>query len=215
MSTLDQIATKYGTDKASWQHNYTKVYQKYFEPIRNEPLRILEIGVFQGNSLKTWLEYFPNATLVAFDINPNCWKSDNPRCTVLNGNQNDANFLNFLGKVYGPFDIIIDDGSHLMSSQQISMSVLWNFVKPKGLYIIEDLHTCFFPGFESVGYPTTLNFLHDRLNDLYFSGKTGDVFCADKQNHLKLMNPQPELNQWERNIEFIHHYRCICIVGKE
>lgn len=214
MSSLDQIATKYGTDKASWRHNYTKVYEKYFEPLRNKPLRILEIGVLYGNSLKTWLEYFSNATIIGVDISPQCWQSDNSRCIIVNGNQNDVNFLTFLCKVYGPFDIIIDDGCHMMASQQISMSVLWSALLPGGMYVIEDLHTCYLPNFECNGYQTTLDFLHHRLNDMYFSGKTGSVFCGDVKNHLDLMDPKPELNEWERTIEYIHHYRSISIIGK-
>lgn len=218
MLSLDQIASKYGTDKASYHHHYTKTYEKYFEQIRMKPLRILEIGIYYGHSLKTWIDYFPNATIIGFDINPYSWKSDNPRCITLTGDQNDTSFLNILGKTYGPFDIIIDDGCHIMASQQISMSVLWSFVKPGGIYIIEDLHTCYIPRFKSTGYQITLDFLHQRLNDMYFSGKIGrdgDTICADIKNHLDLMDPKPELNEWERTIEYIHHYRSICFIGKK
>jgi hypothetical protein len=40
----------------------------------------------------------------------------------------------------GPFDVIIDDASHASRHQQIALDVLFSFVKPGGLYIIEDLH---------------------------------------------------------------------------
>ena len=61
MLTLDQIARKHGTDKCSTCHNYCRTYEQYFGPIRAWPVRLLEIGVQTGASIKTWLEYFPHA----------------------------------------------------------------------------------------------------------------------------------------------------------
>lgn len=37
----------------------------------------------------------------------------------------------------GPWDVIIDDGSHLPSHMIYTMFALWQSVKPGGLYIIE------------------------------------------------------------------------------
>ena len=44
--------------------------------------------------------------------------------------------------VGGDFDMIIDDGGHTMEQMQISLNYLWDQVKPGGLYVIEDLHSC-------------------------------------------------------------------------
>lgn len=41
-------------------HNYIVKYEQLFEPIRHEPVNILEIGVALGGSLALWAEYFPN-----------------------------------------------------------------------------------------------------------------------------------------------------------
>ena len=40
-----------------WTH-YFPIYQAIFGPLRTEPLRILEIGIFRGASLKLWRHYF-------------------------------------------------------------------------------------------------------------------------------------------------------------
>jgi hypothetical protein len=40
----------------------------------------------------------------------------------------------------GPYDIVVDDGSHVSMHQQVSLLHLWDAVQPDGLYIIEDLH---------------------------------------------------------------------------
>jgi SAM-dependent methyltransferase len=59
------------------------------------------------------------------------------------------------------FDIIIDDGSHRHDHQQKTLSALFKFLKPGGLYIIEDLHCAFYPeyGLDADDPDTTLNFL--------------------------------------------------------
>ena len=53
---LDHYALKHGTDKSSIHHNYTAVYEKYFRPIKEDKVKVLEIGVLYGASLKMWNE---------------------------------------------------------------------------------------------------------------------------------------------------------------
>ena len=49
-------------------HGYIKIYEKYFESIRNENLKILEIGIADGKSLLMWSDYFKNSTVIGIDI---------------------------------------------------------------------------------------------------------------------------------------------------
>jgi len=44
-------------------HNYTEVYEYFFLPLKYAPIRILEIGIEEGGSLRLWEKYFPNATI--------------------------------------------------------------------------------------------------------------------------------------------------------
>ena len=74
MRSLDKIAKAKGTDKSSELHNYCEKYEKYLPFNRLEPLTFLEIGVLDGESLATWREYYPNATIIGIDINPDCKK---------------------------------------------------------------------------------------------------------------------------------------------
>lgn len=57
MKSLDQIAIEEKTDKSSLIHNYCKKYELYFNSIRFENLKVLEIGVQNGFSLKTWARH--------------------------------------------------------------------------------------------------------------------------------------------------------------
>lgn len=38
-ATMDQIACAVGTDKSSLGHNYTRIYSKYFDSMRDKPLK--------------------------------------------------------------------------------------------------------------------------------------------------------------------------------
>ena len=63
---LSSIAEFYKTDKI--EHGYTTVYEEYFESLRNQKLKILEIGIADGKSLLTWSDYFNNSTIIGIDI---------------------------------------------------------------------------------------------------------------------------------------------------
>jgi hypothetical protein len=46
--------------------------------------------------------------------------------------------------VDGGWDIVIDDGSHLPRHQLVSFCALFPFVRPGGLYIIEDIESSYY-----------------------------------------------------------------------
>ena len=149
--TLDELAIKYDCDKASVggnpedpsiEHDYAKIYDQFFTEFRYNPVNLLEIGVLHGNSLNLWYKYFPSANIYGIDIREDCKEFENDRIKIFIGNQSDKDFLiNTFQNIV--FDIIIDDGSHKATDQIPSFEVLFNFLKPKGLYIIEDLECSF------------------------------------------------------------------------
>ena len=79
MSTLDNLAKSYGTDKSSEIHNYCVKYEKYLPFNRYDKLNILEIGVLDGKSLKTWKEYFYRSNILGIDITPECKQYEEER----------------------------------------------------------------------------------------------------------------------------------------
>jgi hypothetical protein len=133
-----------------WSH-YFRIYQSIFEPIRHNPLRILEIGVFQGASLKMWKKYFdhPRTEIVGIDIEPGCRDYDAPQngIHVRIGSQADAEFLKTVVSEFGAFDLIIDDGSHVSSHIIASFNHLFAAgLKDSGIYFVEDLHANYWSG---------------------------------------------------------------------
>lgn len=140
---LDDIGLKYGTDKASSEHDYLRHYDDYFWLHRYDKLTLLEMGVWKGASLRMWREYFPNATIVGIDnvnrgvVIPGV---DIHRCSQ----ENETGLYNLQG-LYDGFDIIVDDASHISWKTINAFQALWPALTPGGIYVIEDLQTSYDP----------------------------------------------------------------------
>jgi len=141
---LTNLANKYGSDKGekSYANNFTKIYDSYLSDRRNDVKKVLEIGVGNGGSLRMWCEYFPNAIIYGIDINPGFLFSEDRIITALVDQSNREGLKKF-AEENGPFDLILDDGSHNVIHQQISLGLLFPYLEDGGYYIVEDLHTSF------------------------------------------------------------------------
>lgn len=139
--SLDTIFSKYNTDKNNSFHNYSRQYDKLFSEYRDKQLRYLEIGVYKGESLKAMREVFKNAqVIVGIDINHSCksYEDEKNNIYVEIGNATDKNFMKTIIDKYGPFDIILDDGSHVNRDVIKSFEFLFPLLNDNGLYIVED-----------------------------------------------------------------------------
>lgn len=149
LKSFDEIALAAGTDKASNIHGYCEKYERYLGLDRNAELLVLEIGIYEGASLQMWRDYLERAKIVGIDINPACKRyEDLPgRIHVEIGSQDDAGFLSIVKAKHGPFDMVLDDGSHLQQHVIASFRSLWDAVKPGGIYVVEDSVTSYWPDY--------------------------------------------------------------------
>jgi len=164
MNTLQNLVLKHKTDK-SHHLNFIKYYEEYFSPLREKPVRILEIGVQKGYSIATWLEYFPKASIVGMDINPSPFPRD-PRYAFVQGDQSDSKFLESVIRHHPLFDIVIDDGGHTNECVIVSFNSIWPSVTAGGLYCIEDLYCAYRPSYQRPGLPTQMEFIKGLLDDI-------------------------------------------------
>ena len=154
------------TDKGPGGHNYTELYERLFFPWKDEPIKIFEIGVASGGSLKMWQAYFPQARIFAVDILPKS-EFDTGRVKTLIADQAKREQLQAaIDTSGGDIHILIDDGGHSMEQQQVSLGFLFRFVRPGGYYVIEDVHTSLPElwqgyGVERGGANTTLRMLEN------------------------------------------------------
>jgi hypothetical protein len=152
LDPLTKLAIKHGTDK--WgPHFYTPVYHKLFSHLRDRSLRLLEIGIggyscktIGGASLAMWADYFPSAEITGIDIAEK-QVALGPRTMLFRGSQDDPLFLKKVCEERGPFDIIIDDGSHICKHVVASFHILFPELANPGIYVIEDVQTAFWPQF--------------------------------------------------------------------
>ena len=128
--------------------HYLDVYHDLLRDWQGRDVTFMEIGIFKGGSIDLWKGFFgPGSTLVFLDIDPACQAFAGPGVHVEIGDQADPVFLKSVAEKYGPFDIIVDDGGHKMDQQATSLRHLWPTVKNRGLYVVEDTHTSYWPGF--------------------------------------------------------------------
>ena len=114
-------------------HGYPEIYAKH---LPESPKKILEIGIKEGYSAQAWHKIFPDAKIYGLDI---FIEYDFPFVADwvqwFKGHQADYHILNDI-RQHGPFDIIIDDGSHNWRDQLMTFYGLWGCCD---LYVCEDI----------------------------------------------------------------------------
>lgn len=210
---LDLLALNAKADKASSYHNYTEVYARYFKDLRDLPIKFLEIGIWKGYSVKLWEDYFKNAELHFLDISLSAVEYTSSRSHYHLADQSSVSDLEkFIAKTGGQFDVIIDDGGHTMEQQITSFCTLFPHVKKGGIYIIEDLHTSYWPVFVKDSKCTTVEFLKTLIDDVNFVGAT-----TAKASHLPdniASSLSSSLTSLQKEIESIHFYDSLAIIIK-
>jgi hypothetical protein len=152
MITLSQISKKYPTDKDFTHNYYDMVYENTFKSIRNNVKKVCEIGVGTsfdwgelkirpGNSLKVWRDYFQNAEILGLDIKSYDNIDDLERISIDWIDQSKRNLLEDYSNNIVGYDVIVDDGSHNVYDQTITLYYFFKALKSGGIYILEDLHS--------------------------------------------------------------------------
>lgn len=198
MKTLEEISLGYKSDKGAVYHNYLSIYEKYFNKYRNTLGNFLEIGLWEGESIKMWREYFTTGNLVGVDI-LDLSHIVLENTTIMVGDQSNRTDLENIRKVtYPEFDIIIDDGGHMMHQMQITLGTMFRYLKPGGVFVIEDLHTCGVPEYNRGGDTETTEMLETFI-------RTGAMIsnCLTTEEMLYLENNIETVNLEEGNVSKI------------
>jgi demethylmacrocin O-methyltransferase len=139
---LNELARRYKTDKWGGIHWFTGLYERHFREFRDTPVRLLEIGIggyahpsFGGESLRTWKRYFHRGLVFGVDIFDKSGV-DEQRLTTVVADQGDPTALLEIDDRFGPFDIVIDDGSHVNGHVRTSFETLFPRLRSGGLYVV-------------------------------------------------------------------------------
>jgi len=158
---LCEIMGRHKSDKGSvnitesW-HNYTTFYYSIFKPMRDEKLRIFELGLGTNNvhvpsnmgingrpgaSLYGWQEFFPNSYIFGADIDSDILFNTDKIKTFFCDQTNP----DIIKKMWDEpdlrenFDIIIEDGLHTFDANVCFFENSIHKLNRNGFYIIEDI----------------------------------------------------------------------------
>lgn len=182
--SLGALAELYGSDKGSSKHEYTKLYELLFHAFRNEPVKLVEMGLLIGGpehgasadrptsdlpSVRMWLDYFPNAEIVGSDISDFSW-FQHDRFNFVRCDMSQRKNFGELRTAASGAKVIIDDASHASAHQQFGLLELFPVLADGGIYIIEDLQ--WQPEVyerDHSSFPKTSELLRGYLSNRFFS----------------------------------------------
>lgn len=127
-------------------HSYIEVYEEILKPYRLKTGRVLEIGLFNGASLRLWEQYFINSKVYGIDCSetPHDGLAD-LRPMIAEGTHNifigDATKEADIDRCFVgiKWDIVFDDGNHNINSQLQTFEIFKNRMNKGGMIIIEDI----------------------------------------------------------------------------
>ena len=178
-SELCEIGKKYDTDKSSQRNNitnsrhshpYTLFYDGLFRNKKDQPLKIAELGILDGASLLMWKEYFTNSEIYGFEYNHNLInhfkkKFNNERITLSHIDvQNKHSIVNAFSDLNILYDIIVEDTTHQFEDQIRVIENSFQYLKPGGILIIEDI----FKAYNEGDYINRLTPILHHFQDYYF-----------------------------------------------
>ena len=179
ISELCEIGKKYDTDKSSQRENvnnyrhchpYTLFYDGLFKSKKNENLKIAELGILDGGSLLMWKEYFVNSQIYGFEYDNNLiykfkQNYNNDRITLDNIDVTKKdNIINAFSELNILYDIIIEDTTHQFEDQIRVIENAYQYLKPGGILIIEDI----FKSYNENDYIDRLKPILKNFQDYYF-----------------------------------------------
>jgi demethylmacrocin O-methyltransferase len=213
MKTLDQLGLEHGTDKASSFHSYLDTYERYLSPLRDKPVRLLEIGVLGGASLKMWRDYFLLGRIFGLDCDDKTGLKLGERIEIIRGDSSKQSgwlaVYDEMATAFGQapfFDAIVDDGAHTVFSVIKAFQLGFPMLNPGGLYIVEDVHS---------GY--IAQYRRDNGNlPAPESATTAEFFTSliDEGVNENGLNECGKIASPQTRIKFIHFWKSLIIVGK-
>ena len=210
MTHLCDLAIKYGTDKGPAYHNYTPTYFNMMCGTELLTRKVVEIGVMMGNSVKMWLDFFPDASIYAIDKDPEAFarlsKTNHTqlrRVIRLWGDEEDPSLWDRIGS---EVDYVIDDGSHIPEHQMRMFERNFWRLSTGGLWIIEDTHCSFHVNFNGTAMGDDR--LYPWLNKHIVAQQMGG---GDTGNFYKAVEHLDSLSDLRAQIFGIRSYKSVIV----
>jgi SAM-dependent methyltransferase len=130
--TLKEISVSLGypSDKDT-SHNYLPVYQKEFDNINK--IKMLEIGVYTGGSLKLWKDFFIDSEIHGIEDTK---RNEEVMPGIMHWGKYEDLHYSFEDNY---FDYIVNDSMHYAKEQIDAFSLYYSKLKPGGKFFMEDI----------------------------------------------------------------------------
>ena len=153
--------------RSSKYKKYFLNYDEILSRFKGKDIKIIEIGVQDGGSLKIWQEYFgSNSKIFGVDLNPQCKKFEKDNIKIFIGSQSSKNFWSKLFNQVGKVDLIIDDGGHTNAQQVITAVNCIPNINDGGMLITEDVHSSYLKRFGNPSKYSFINFIKKTIDDI-------------------------------------------------
>ncbi len=153
---LGELFALYGTTKqSSAGAPYHELYFDLLEDRADQVGSVFECGIGStnptiaytmaphvdpGGSLRAWRDFFPNAVIYGADIDRDVLFQDTRIKTAWIDQVDPAAVASYWKEVGEPaVDVMFDDGCHEYEAHRCLLEGSFGFLKPNGLYIIEDV----------------------------------------------------------------------------
>lgn len=171
MDLLDLYKSTNNSSDKERTHTYiSNFYNEKFKSFKNKEIKILEIGVLQGHSLKLWEQYFKKAEIYGVDIQNIIEHKYEQNVNFFLENAYNINFINKLKNQFGQFDIIIDDGPHTIETQLFFLTNYPTLLKEKeSIIILEDVYPQAFEVLKNIHPTFDILDLREKVKNEYNS----------------------------------------------
>ena len=172
-----ESSQKLGSDKLDI---YFEDLAEFLNNIDSKPKKVLEIGIQRGGNVSFYLQILPaGSTVVGIDIH--LPKQKLPESIqFIKGSSLDTKVIAEASK-YGPYDLIVEDASHIQSHVRKNLDNYSPMLKTNGILIIEDTQYAILPGWGKgiFGRKNILNhYIKNYYNNLTFQRKNKVILSA-------------------------------------
>jgi SAM-dependent methyltransferase len=187
---LEALLQRYGSDKSTL-HNYHLLYAALLGPKRNDPLRLLEIGIGTNNpeivstmgpsgkpgaSLRAFRDFCPNAQVFGADFDRRILFEEERIRTYFVDQTRYSSFDELSIQISErTFDLVIDDGLHSPNANIATMLFALRILRSDGYFIVEDIPESALPIWQVVGAV-----LPEGYRPLIVEAKYGWLFMIQK-----------------------------------
>lgn len=214
---LIKLALKYNSSKLLDPEctHYLTHYNNRLKNYRNKPIKILEIGVKDGDSLRLWKDYFhADSKIYGIELNKEPLEEfDQENTKVFFGSQTDIQFLNDVVTEIGKVDIIIDDGGHTSNQLISTFNFLFEYgLENNGIYIMEDLGTSYWYKWSGGlnNKNSIISFLKDKIDGINYRFWKGNRTDYTTKPPYDIVDGTYQ----DENIEHMTFYKGLCFIKK-